>query len=208
VCAGDVNESMVASNDQNDELIKIEDSRSVEIGVEDNTTCDIVGIDDDDVDVDENLLDEEEDSLGTCDEMGVFSQADENDDSLALEEDKDLLGASPPYTKYNLRVYDTTINRLDGGSVMVYITPCTGYSYSYDFYFRVYDSNNNQIINKNYYSYSSATSITHTFEANSLQPGTYTIKLVNYADSKVMATAKLTVNGPKYSVRVYDTTMN
>ena len=142
-------------------------------------------------------------------------------DTISLDSKDNVLSeSSPRYYQYSVNVYDTTINYGSSGAISMSITPCT-YSnyYAYDFYLKVYDSNNNVKINKNYYSTSSAYSKTYVVGSNELSPGTYTIKIVNYEDSSVMDTATLTVKSSSgysttyppysaYSVSVYDTTIN
>ena len=142
-------------------------------------------------------------------------------DTISLDSNDNVLSeSSPRYYQYSVNVYDTTINYGSSGAISMSITPCT-YSnyYAYDFYLKVYDSNNNVKINKNYYSTSSAYSKTYVVGSNELSPGTYTIKIVNYEDSSVMDTATLTVKSSSgysttyppysaYSVSVYDTTIN
>lgn len=134
----------------------------------------------------------------------VLSSIDE-DNVISTDENDGVLGASPPYNKYSVSVSDTTITYGSSGSIVISVTPCSGYDYAYDFYLKVYDSNNNVKINKNYYSSSFTTKITHSIGANELDVGTYTIKLVNYKDSTVMDTAKLTVKSemktPKITIK-------
>ena len=142
-------------------------------------------------------------------------------DTISLDSKDNVLSeSSPRYYQYSVNVYDTTINYGSSGAISMSITPCTYNNYyAYDFYLKVYDSNNNVKINKNYYSTSSAYSKTYVVGSNELSPGTYTIKIVNYEDSSVMDTATLTVKSSSgysttyppysaYSVSVYDTTIN
>ncbi|WP_295611856.1 hypothetical protein [uncultured Methanobrevibacter sp.] len=138
------------------------------------------------------------------------------DDEVSIEDNDDVLSiSSPSYSQYSLSVYDTAINEGSSGSVTIHITPVSSSSYyAYDFYFRVYDSNGNQKISENLYSSSRSTSYTYTIPANKLSVGTYTIKLVNYYDGRVMDTAKLTVKSSNYpsssdySVNVSDVSMD
>ena len=142
-------------------------------------------------------------------------------DTISLDSNDNVLSeSSPRYYQYSVNVYDTTINYGSSGAISMSITPCTYNNYyAYDFYLKVYDSNNNVKINKNYYSTSSAYSKTYVVGSNELSPGTYTIKIVNYEDNSVMDTATLTVKSSSgysatyppysaYSVSVYDTTIN
>ena len=154
-----------------------------------------------------NDFDSSFETLNKSDEVSDSS----DDEVLSYVNNDDLLSASPPYNKYSVSVSDTTINYASGGNIVISVTPCSGYSYKYDFYLKVYDSGNNEKISKNYYSATSTTKITHTISANQLNPGSYTIKLINYADKEVMSTAKLTVNSnlpsSAYSVSVSDTSI-
>ena len=196
VAANDVNETVMANEEARDDLITVENQNINDINY------------DDDNDITLNELNSSDENYDAAEEV-LSSQECEN--ILNYSENEDVLGASPPYTAYSVSVSDTTIKYGSSGSIRISINPCSGYSYAYDFYFRVYDSNNNQKISKNYYSSSSTTSITHTISANELDVGVYTIKLVNYADSKVMDTAKLIISSlpyQDYSVTVPDTIIN
>ena len=127
---------------------------------------------------------------------------------------------NPTYTAYSVSVYDTTINYGSSGTISMSISPASSYyKYKYNYYMKVYDSNNNLKINYNFYSTSSDYSRTYSIGSNQLSAGTYTIKIVNYYDNKVMDTAKLTIKSSSgytytypsytaYSVSVYDTTIN
>ncbi|MEE0939114.1 MAG: hypothetical protein UIB65_04710, partial [Methanobrevibacter sp.] len=99
----------------------------------------------------------------------------------------------PSYSDYSVSVSDTTVYYGSGGSISMSISPASKYYYKYAYYLRVYDSNGNQKISQVYYSTSSAYSKTYSVGSTKLSPGKYTIKIVNYADSKVMDTATLTV---------------
>ena len=137
---------------------------------------------------------------------------DLNDENLLSSEvDEDILGASPPYSAYSVSVSDTTVNYGSSSTINIRVSPVTGYSYKYDFYFRVYDSNDNQKISSRYYSSSSSTSLTYTLSSTQLSPGVYTIKIVNTYDYEIMDTATLIVQSvasSAYSVSVSDTTIN
>lgn len=135
----------------------------------------------------------------------------DDDEILSSVADEDVIGASPPYNKYSVSVSDVSMNYGTSKTITISITPVSGYSYYYNFYFRVYDSGGSLKINQNFYSKSSATSKTYTIGGTTLGPGTYTIKLVNYADNHVMDTATLTVQSvpsSAYSVSVSDTRVN
>ena len=154
-----------------------------EVTSSDNLKTEEVISDDDNVSEDKDVL-----AVGGDEKVSI----DDNNDVLSL--------SSPSYDKYSLSVYDTTINAGSSGSVTIYITPVSSSAYyAYDFYFKVYDSNGNQKISQNLYSSTKSTSYKYTIQANKLSAGTYTIKLVNYKDSMVMDTAKLTVKSSSYS---------
>ena len=116
-------------------------------------------------------------------------------DVISINNDEDVLSTSSPYySYYSVNVYDTTINYGSSGTISMSINPCTysGY-YAYDFYLMVYDSNDNTIIEKNYYSTSLDYSKVYTVGSGELSPGTYTIEIVNYEDDIVMDTATLNI---------------
>ena len=73
------------------------------------------------------------------------------------------------------------------------ISPASRTSYKYYYYLKVYDSSNNEKISQLYSDTSSASYKSYSLSAKSLNPGVYTIKIVNYFDKNVMGTAKLTV---------------
>ena len=199
VVANDVNETVMTNDVENDDLITVENQ-------------DVNDIDDDDEnEIDLNEINSTDENYEITDDV-LCSQ--EDDQILSYSENEEVLGASPPYNAYSVSVSDTTINYGSSGNIIIKIlsSASSSYDYRYDFYLKVYDSNNNQKINKNYYSSSSTSQITHTISANQLDPGIYTIKLVNYKDSNIMATAKLNIlQSPQYneySVSVSDTSID
>ena len=183
VCASDVNETVVTNEDQIDEIITVENQNVNEI----------------------NDVDESNSSYD------VYNEDLEYKDNQILSQnvDEDILGASPPYTAYSVSVSDTTIDCGTSGSIKMTISSASSsYSYRYDYYLKVYDSNNNEKINQRYYSTSSSTSKTYSLSSNQLSPGTYTIRIVNYYDSHVMSTAKLNIIAltyDSYSVDISNT---
>ena len=113
------------------------------------------------------------------------------------------------YSDYSVNVDDTVIDFESAGEVKLSIVPDN--SNKYDFYLKVFDSNNIEKISKLYRSYNPQTNINHTIKANELDPGLYTIKIVNFADNYLMDTAMLTVKSlpySAYSVNVSDTYIN
>ena len=174
------------------------------VNAADNATSDVVSVDEvinenNDVELDEEILSDDSGEKDNVLSVGV------NDDVLAAD--------SPPHNKYSVSVSDVSVNYGSSGSIRMSISSASSsYYYRYDFYLKIYDSNNNLKVSKNYYSTSSSNYITHTLDANSLSPGVYTIKIVNYEDDYVMDTAKLTVKAnlpySAYSVSVSDVSVN
>ena len=156
----------------------------------DNTTEDAVFVEDA---IDDAVSADSLKSVVNDDKLDEMSCSSEDNSVLSLNQENDILTSSPPYNKYSVSVSDVTMNYGSSANVVVKIDkPASGYSYKYDFNLNIYDSNNKQVVSKNYYG--SSSSITHSLGANSLSPGKYTIKIINYADDKVMDTATLTVN--------------
>ena len=110
----------------------------------------------------------------------------------------------PSSTDYSVSVSDTTVRYGYSGSITMSITPATENTYKYYYYMKVYDFNDNEKISELYYGSSSVSSKTYSISSNKLGIGTYTVKIINYYDSKVMDTAKLTVK--KTSLETQDLT--
>lgn len=125
------------------------------------------------------------------DAEAIAVDEDSSDDIVSLDETPDDLIESPDYEDYNVEFgYDLYYITPNGGYVDFNIEP-SDYSYAYDFYLRIYDSNGNQKINKNLYSYDYTTYLTHY--VSGLSAGTYTMKIINYADSHEFDSATLVV---------------
>ncbi|WP_405306111.1 hypothetical protein [Methanobrevibacter sp.] len=181
------------------------------VSAADNETSDIVAVEEtsDEVVNQDSSVEIAEDTLeNSQDEENLLSSVD--GDIVSFEENDDVLGDSPPYYAYSASVDDTTKYYGSTGTISISIKPSTSssYSYRYDFYLKIYDSDNTEKISKRYAGNSYTYSETYTVGATSLAIGTYTMKLVNYADNRVMKTAKLTVStvpSSAYSVSVSDT---
>ncbi|WP_292609315.1 Ig-like domain-containing protein [Methanobrevibacter sp. UBA188] len=176
------------------------------VNAADNATDDVVSIEDA---IDDTVSVNNFDGIVNDDELDEMFCSTEDNSVLSLNQEEDILTSSPPYNKYSVSVNDVTMNYGSSANVVVKINmPASGYSYKYDFHLKIYDSKNIEVVSKNYYSSSSSSSITHSLSANSLSPGTYTIKILNFADNKVMDTATLTVKDSlpynKYSVDISD----
>jgi hypothetical protein len=192
--------------------------------ITDSVSADDV-IDDDAVAVSDDNLEDLEDSADDQEELSV----DEGVSNLSLEEsaDDDVLQESPPAAAYNAWVYDTTIHNWQTENIKIYINPYTGYTYSYayDFYFDIYQGSN-RLVHKNFYNDDPDTYVTYEVPDYSLDPGLYTMKVVNYvgygtSNEHVFSTATLNVttssfyavfsagnynsfynSGAKYSIKV------
>ena len=158
------------------------------VSAADNSTGDIVG----------------EEIREVDDSVILTSEIEEN--TIAAEESEDVLGNSPSSYDYSVTVRDASVKYGSSASINIEIDPATGYTNKYDFYLRVYDSNNHLKIEKNYYSTSDGYQITHTISKNQLAAGTYTVKAVNYDDNVVMDTAKLVIK--KDSTHVKSSTIS
>lgn len=158
------------------------------VSAADNATNDIVG--DEIMEVDDSVI--------------LTSEIEEN--TIAVQESEDVLGNSPSSYDYSVTVRDASVKYGSSASINIEIDPATGYTNKYDFYLRVYDSNNHLKIEKNYYSTSDGYQITHTISKNQLAAGTYTVKAVNYDDNVVMDTAKLVIK--KDSTHVKSSTIS
>ena len=179
------------------------------VDIEDAT--EVIALDNENVADVNDLKNDKENSADNHEILGIA----ESQNNLSRDNGENILSVSSPYSSYySVSVYDTTVNYANSGTIKININPCT-YSnyYKYNFYLRIYDSNGNQKYNYNYYSSYSTSSISYTFNSGTYSPGTYTVKIVNYADSKVMDTATLTVKSSyypsysDYSVSVSDTTV-
>ena len=119
----------------------------------------------------------------------------------------------PSYSDYSVKINDTELEYVSGGSIFMSISPASSSTYKYYYYLKVYDSNNNQKISQVYSDTRSAYSKTYSVSQYQLSPGNYTMKIINYNDNKVMSTAKLTIKYiyPSYldqTVKVSDTSID
>ena len=113
---------------------------------------------------------------------------------------------------YSVNISDITIDYGKSGSIIMNIVPAnSSYDYKYDYYLKIYDSNGNQKINQRYYNTDSISPANYYINSTQLDPGNYTMKIINRYDYNVMSTAKLTVISipySVYSVNVSDIRMN
>ena len=117
------------------------------------------------------------------------------DDKL-MDEATLYVKSSPFYTDYSAYVNDTRIRCGGSGNIIMDIVPASSTYYKYDFYLRVTDQYGNEKIRQRYYSDKSKYQETYTVNPNQLDPGIYTISLINVGDIysvDVMSAAKLYV---------------
>ena len=167
---------------------------------DDLTVVDDTAVSVDEVSNDDNVLNNDNK------EMASDKLASDNDDELSTDGSVEVLGStSPTYDQdqYNVEFEKSsyTWNWYDGETIYIDISPVDE-SYYYDFYFRVIDSNGNQIKNQNIYSssYSDYENYLEYYyeyvideESDVFTPGTYTMQLVNYKDGYVFDSAPLTI---------------
>ena len=144
---------------------------------------------------------------------GVYTIKIINYNDNYLMADAKLTIKSVPYTSYSVSVSDTTIKYESNGNIVMSISPASdnSYIYRYDFYLKVYDSENNVKISKRYNSSHYESSQKYFIGRKTLDPGVYTIKILNNVDNHVMSTAKLDIKSLPhnvYSVTVYNTNIN
>lgn len=171
--------------------VNAEDNQTDEIIAVDSLTNDVINVDNTEnenpIDDNENISENQE--LLTADESGDAVSVDNNDESLSY-----YYYTYPYYYNYDVNVYDTSIIYEDGGIITMNVNPASSdYTYRYYFYLKIYDSNDNQIVDKTYYSRSYSSSCTCSIDSYSLNPGTYTLSIINYYDDRVMDSATLTV---------------
>ena len=157
---------------------------------------------------DDILLDSFNSSVNTYEGKDIISASNDGDDSLSLSLEKDKIsGSSLPSAAYEVNVSDVTMYYGANKTIWMSISTSGDYSFKYDFYFQIYDSNNDLKINTRYSGSTTGQSLTYKFNNPSLETGVYTIKIVNSYDNQVMDSATLTIKSvpySAYSVKVND----
>lgn len=103
---------------------------------------------------------------------------------------------SPSYGTYEAYVDDISVKVGEEISIPIDIYPNASSYYAYDFYIRLYDSQGNEIEQKNLYNSTNRDDHTINYDvSNYLSTGTYTIKLINYVDSRLLDSAELEIYG-------------
>ena len=124
----------------------------------------------------------------------------ESQDKISFDNDDDFLSEMSPfasdygYGKCNVAVHVSEVEWGTTGYIMVSFESCAyeGF-YAYDFYVNIEDSNGNQKMSQRYQGKTYTISLTHSFSSTPLIGGNYIVKIVNFRDKVVMATATFTV---------------
>ncbi len=107
------------------------------------------------------------------------------------------------YQLFTVSVSDVVIAYESSNKIYMYVSPTDNSPYPYDYYLKIYDSKNNEILSRQYSDTASKGPITLTYELDygsttnmaisRISSGSYTIKIINGYDSTILDTAKLTV---------------
>ena len=120
------------------------------------------------------------------------------------------LNSYPTYSEYSVKISDTELEYGSKIGIKMSITAATTHNYKYNYYLKIYDSNNQEVISKLYSSTKSVNSISY-IDSGLLCVGSYNMKIINGADNKVMDTAKLTIKTNPifqgYSIKINDIIM-
>ena len=164
-----------------------------------DNTADAVAIDDanaDDIAV--NIEEGLENADDSAEDEAKLASSDDNSNLSSDESNKPLSLSGDSY-KIDLKD-EYQISAYEEGKIKYYREDCTDLSQdAYHFFIRVYDNKQNSVYettvkNKPDYVRKNANR-THTIEANSLAPGTYVMKFINYDDATIMDSAVLKVSG-------------
>ncbi|WP_407394169.1 hypothetical protein [Methanobrevibacter sp.] len=130
------------------------------------------------------------------------------DDYMVIDTAKLIIRAQSSYL-YGVYVPYTSTYYGAPGNITMSITYDYSNSFGYDYYLKIYDANNVEKISARFYNSTFQHTRTYSLSGNELEPGSYTIKILNTEDNYVLRTANLTVNYPyyAYSVSVNDTNM-
>ena len=140
----------------------------------------------------------QEDEITTAEEVEEIESSSADAEQLSTDSSKDdsALSPSPDWDDYTAYVYDTNFTYGFSNKLVVYVySEIQDYNtYAYDFNVTIYDSSGNEVYSDNAYDTSDFTgTITYTFAGTKFNPGTYTVKLINYEDGELMDSATITV---------------
>lgn len=105
---------------------------------------------------------------------------------------------------YSVNISDTTIKPVQTGYINMSISPSYSSYYKYDYYLKIFDSNDIEVISERYYSINSDTSQCYLLDYDNLKPGMYTIKIIHNGNNYVKNTAKLIIEPLSYNVYSVD----
>lgn len=111
---------------------------------------------------------------------------------------------SVSYNNYSVNVEDISINYLDDGVIPVYISPAMSNMYKYDFYLKIYNSENIEVFSERYYNTTPNDSIIYQFGATTFSPGLYEIKIFNTEDNHLMCSSSLKINKIISNISTFD----
>ena len=216
VSVEDNDETVVANEDQSNDLIEIENQEK-EISATKNNN-DVVSVEENigenfnnNEPIDKNSSIESTDNLDNLNDSREILSSVGYYDEISFDDYSGILSASPSHSAYSVSVADYTVKYGFSTSIYIYITKFASSSMKYDFYFRIYNSNNVLVSSQRYYSSDTDVTYKKYTVSSSLNPGIYTMKLINYYDDYVMDTGKLTVESTPssaYSVSVSDITID
>ena len=155
-----------------------------EVTIEDLSQDDVLNSDKDDVTVSNS-----DDELLTSDDDNV----------LSVDRDQDVV-SSPESNQYSVNVDDITVFRGETFDVVINVDPCTDEDelYAYDFHFKIFNQDGEELFTENLFDDISTNRITKTLTSDNYggAVGVYTIILINYEDDVLMDEATLTVVEP------------
>lgn len=102
------------------------------------------------------------------------------------------------HSDYSVSVSNNVISYNYYKCIEISVSPASSGYYLYDFYLKIYDSNNIEKVSKRYYGSTAVTSVDYFPEYDEFEPGNYTVKLLNNGDNYVMATDKLIIKSVPY----------
>lgn len=133
-------------------------------------------------------------------------------DKSVLDTAKLVMKPETPNSASSVSVEDTSINYKSGGNVNIYLSPVSGNYYKYDFYLKIYDSNNVEKISKRYNGECRGkNTLIYNIAPNTLSLGEYTLKVFNTTNNRRLDSAKLYMmdsgssDGDSYSIDIDDT---
>ena len=113
---------------------------------------------------------------------------------------------SLPHNAYSVNVSIKNVNYIGNSLISLLdsqihmsISSTSRYSYKYDFYLKVYDSDNIEIISERYYGTVASTSLTYQIPALTFNPGQYTIKIIHATNNYLLNSVNFTMHSVDYS---------